>query len=273
MRIIVPTALTLGLMATFVNASSITAVLPAASTQSAAVVETGVQTKFEKDFSNLIAAKAYGVFDVETGELLFGQNLEEELPIASVTKLFTAAKVLTQPNIFDESITITESDVVTEGGSGKLEVGQIYKVHNLLFPLLLESSNDAATALVRKVGDITFQNEILADGAGLSAENKASVNELAKETINLYKSEPHLFDITTLSQMVGEYTGWINNSPVRDLEGYRGGKHGYTVAANHTLVAVFAENALDDQEFVYVILGSDDLLADTEVLRAAMNNK
>ena len=216
-----------------------------------------------------VSARAYGVFDIETGKLLFSQNQDEQLPIASVTKLFTAAQVLKSEQD-DTELNISEVDVATEGRAGKLKVGQVYKTHELLFPLLLESSNDAATALERSVGSIYFGDRQLADASGLSSYNEASVSELATEVRRLYHEVPHLFDITTLGQYVGEYTGWVNNSPVRNLPGYRGGKHGYTEAAGKTLAAVFAESKLTGRELGYVLLGSSDLEKDVEILRATV---
>lgn len=213
-----------------------------------------------------VTAKAYGVFDVETGELLLSHNAEEVLPIASVTKLFTAATVLRSERT-TEALTITAADVATEGRAGKLAAGQVYTAQELLFPLLLESSNDAGAAITRTLGPATLAGRELADGTGLSARNQASVQELASSVRELYQSLPHIFDITVLNQKVGEYTGWINNSPVHDLPGYRGGKHGYTEAAGRTLVAIFAESTLNDRELGYVILGSADIEADTRQLR------
>lgn len=217
-----------------------------------------------------VSAKAYEVFDMQTGDVLLVHNAEESLPIASVTKLFTAAKVMDSAE--GESLIITAQDVATEGRSGKLEAGQQYSGHELLFPLLIESSNDAATALARTFGDIPLAGNMLDDASGLSAKNLASVSELATEIRSLYVRLPHLFDVTTLGQYIGEHTGWVNNSPVFDLPGYKGGKHGYTYAANQTLVAVFSEASLDDRELGYVLLGSDDVRADTQVLRAVIKN-
>jgi len=216
-----------------------------------------------------LTAAAYGVFDVETGNLLFGENLTERRPIASVTKLFTAASVLesVDPETF---VTVTATDVATEGRAGKLAAGQALSVRELLFPLLLESSNDAAAALERQLDSVSYANRTFADGSGLSDRNQASVTELAFMTRTLYRSEPHIFDITTLSQYVGTETGWVNNSPIADLPGYRGGKHGYTPAAKRTVAAVFTSPHLADRELVYVLLGSDDLRSDVEQLHRAV---
>jgi len=217
-----------------------------------------------------VSAKAYEVFDVQTGEILLAYNAEESLPIASVTKLFTAAKVL--DSAVAEPLIITNQDIATEGRSGKLEAGQEYSGHELLFPLLIESSNDAATALARTFGEIPLAGHFLDDASGLSDKNIATVSQLSGEVRSLYARLPHLFDVTTLQQYIGEHTGWINNSPVFDLPGYKGGKHGFTYAANQTLVAIFAEESLEDRELGYVLLGSDDVRTDTQTLRAAVKD-
>jgi D-alanyl-D-alanine endopeptidase (penicillin-binding protein 7) len=156
----------------------------------------------------------------------------------------------------------------------------VYTSYELLFPLLLESSNDAAAALERAgTGDlVALMNQSVraagarattfADASGLSSLNVSSAAELATLTQALYSTEPHLFDITRLNQRLGEYVGWTNNSPVRDPR-YLGGKHGYTEAAGRTLVALFNESLVGGEERVlgYVLLGSADLAADVASLR------
>jgi len=217
----------------------------------------------------VVTAKAYCVIDIKTGKILLAKDASEELPIASVTKLFTAAALLSRA---ENEVVVTDADVATEGRAGKLQAGQVYQAHELLFPLLLESSNDAATAVERTVGKITFAGKSLADGSGLSSLNRASASTLATEVRNLYQTQPHIFDITTLTQYIGTYTGWVNNSPVATIPGYRGGKHGYTLAAGKTLAAVFAEPSLADRELAYIILGSDDLKSDMLHLRTAIEH-
>lgn len=229
-----------------------------------------VQLNIESFDARGITAKAYSVFDVKTGNIIFSRNSEEVLPIASITKLFTAAEAMRDRE--SEFLTIIEADVATEGRAGKLEVNQTYRVHDLIFPLLIESSNDAAAALGRKVGSISIASHTLSDTTGLSFKNKASALELSQEIRRLYISYPHIFDITKLKQYIGEYTGWINNSPVYDLPGYMGGKHGYTVEAKKTLAAIFTEQSLGDREIGYIILGSDNVREDVMRLREIVKN-
>ncbi len=221
-----------------------------------------------------IGAEAYAIFDVETGTVLTSQNAEEKRPIASVTKLFSAATVLDDA-LLEEATEITWNDIETEGRAGKLVAGEEYTNRELLWPLLLESSNDAAAALERANPNLLAEMNQLAssrgldtfnfaDASGLSAENTASAQDLAILTAELYRTEPHLFDITQLPQYVGEETGWVNNNPFIHDEAYRGGKHGFTYEAGRTGVFIFDEG---ERTLGYVVLGSDDLVADITKLR------
>ncbi len=225
-----------------------------------------------------LTASAYAVFDVRTGALLAAVNEEKVLPIASVTKLFTAATVV-QNVPLDTALTVIAADVATEGRSGRLSAGEEYTVHELLFPLLLESSNDAAAALTRAREDFIKEMNLytkaigmteaqFADASGLSDNNVASVKDLAVGTSYLYRTTPHIFDITQLEERVGPYVPWANNSQVLS-EAYRGGKNGYTEAAGKTIVALFAEELTGGKATLgYVVLGSENSTKDLASLRA-----
>lgn len=230
-----------------------------------------------------VTATAYAVFDVETGEVLAGKAVEKVLPIASVTKLATAAALV--ENFDLEKIgQVSALDVATEGRAGKLKEGDSYSYRELIFPLLLESSNDAAAFYERETkGEIlvrmnTFtkslgmKDTVFTDASGLSDQNVSTVSDMVTFLTHLAKKESYLLDITSLEQYVGKNTGWINNSPVI-TENYQGGKHGYTEAANRTLIALFKEDFTQSQRTVgYVVLGSDNLASDTTALRDFVEN-
>jgi len=226
-----------------------------------------------------ISASAYIIFDVETGLVLAERDSGTPYPIASVTKLFTAAAILESFNP-EATTTITWRDVAGEGESGNLKTQQVYTYRELLFPLLLTSSNDAADALWRATDGVLLsvmqsvasssgaKTTQLVDASGLSAKNVASANDLRLFARAVGEKYPFVFDVSRLPQYIGEYTGWRNNSPVADDSGYQGGKHGYTPAAGRTLVGEFSESFTGGKRTIgYVILGSDNLAADTEVLR------
>lgn len=224
-------------------------------------------------------AAAFIVFDVDTGTVLAEKDADTPHPIASVTKLLTAAAVLEAFNP-ESTTTISRQDVDGEGESGNLHPQEVYTYRELLFPLLLSSSNDAAGALLNatkgKLIDVMMQvasssgttHTQLADASGLSAKNVASARDLMMITRDVSTKYPFIFDVSRLPQYVGTYTGWQNNNPVSQTVGYQGGKHGYTPEAGRTLVGEFSESMETGSRTIgYILLGSSNLKNDVQQLR------
>ena len=213
---------------------------------------------------------AWGLFDPETGVVFFGDNTDTQLPIASVTKLFTAYAAFKSDEI-ESLVTISWADLATEGRAGKLAYGDTYTLHELLFPLLIESSNDAGKAIETALnGEYTFRTELLidqlslshteiVDPTGLSAGNVSTVVDLARFYSHVKSEAPHIIDITTLPLYIGKHTGWVNTGPGIQHGRYRGGKHGFTPEAGNTFIGTFV---VGGTEVGIVLLGSDDLDAD-----------
>lgn len=228
-----------------------------------------------------ISAKSWAVVDVANDKMILSHNETSSLPVASITKLITAAAVWED---FDHqaTTTITWTDVAAEGRSGSLVPGDIFSYHKLLFPLLLESSNDAAEALENAadegelqlamndyVARFDLQNTVFVDSSGLSPKNTSTARNLASLASDLYFDQPHLLDITGLNEYLYEDYGWQNNSPFIGDAGYLGGKHGYLPEANRTALVYFKETYPKNETAVvaYVVLGSDDLVSDIRALR------
>ena len=232
---------------------------------------------YQVEATAVLLPAAYVVFDVESGEVLLENKSDTVLPIASVTKLFTAAALI--DNDLNASTTISYQDTWAEEDFGKLHPGEEYVLRELLFPLLLESSNDAAAHFERVTeGEVIKEMNALAesvglsgtslvDASGLSAKNVSTASDLARFLSYLHQNQSHVLDITTLRQYVGPYTGWVNNSPVIGKD-YAGGKHGYTEAALRTGAVLFKEELSDTSRTIgYVVLGSQNLATDIELLR------
>ncbi|WP_404817731.1 D-alanyl-D-alanine carboxypeptidase family protein [Ureibacillus galli] len=103
-------------------------------------------------FSITTAANAsYAVIDAETGRLLEGSNVHSRMPIASLTKIWTALIAIENSQLDDE-VTISHQAALSEGSSVYLEPGEKVTVETLLYGLMLRSGNDAAYALAEHAG-------------------------------------------------------------------------------------------------------------------------
>lgn len=111
------------------------------------------------DFSDIkIWSRASVVIDVNSKTILHYHKGREQTQIASLTKLMTATLVLENIKNLDEPVTITPAMLNVCGttvgcptsvycNDQKLRVGEKISVRNLLKAMLLDSANDAATAL------------------------------------------------------------------------------------------------------------------------------
>lgn len=101
-----------------------------------------------------IQAEAGIVLDAESGAVLFGQNIHEVYPPASITKILTALIVLENCEL-DEIVTYSETAMMSvESDSGNklsLVAGDQMTVEDCLYSLLLISVNQAANALAEHV--------------------------------------------------------------------------------------------------------------------------
>lgn len=221
-----------------------------------------------------VSAPSWALFNPETGDILRGSGEDEVRPIASITKLFTAGAVMESERRHD-AFTLVYSDIATEGRSGKLFYGERYTPYELLFPMLIESSNDAAVAVARELGgefplyvsnvlkQLVLTKTVVVEPSGLSPENVSTVRELAKFYAYLRETYPHVLDITQLRVYINSHTGYVSNNPAREFDAFTGGKNGYIPEAGRTFVGTFKTR---DGEVGIVLLGSTDVARDIEKL-------
>src|SRR5207244_12699745 len=89
---------------------------------------------------------------LESGELRFAKRADDPRPIASLTKIMTAMIVIgaTQPT---DVVTASKLAATQEPTKLGLRPGQRMHVDDLLYALMLHSSNDVAVALAEHVSD------------------------------------------------------------------------------------------------------------------------
>lgn len=93
-----------------------------------------------------LSARSFLVLDLDSASVLYEKNSQMPLPPASLVKIMTAVLILERGNLQD-IVTISNKAVKAEGNSLYLRAGEQVKVKDLLYGLLLPSSNDASTAL------------------------------------------------------------------------------------------------------------------------------
>lgn len=86
------------------------------------------------------------VMDAADGSVLYAENENARMEIASTTKILTAITVIENYDIF-ACFTIPRLAVGVEGSSVYLREGEEWRILDLLYGLMLRSGNDAAVAL------------------------------------------------------------------------------------------------------------------------------
>lgn len=94
---------------------------------------------------DLSAASAIS-YDITQDKMLYAKNIKAKLPIASLTKIMTAIVAMENGNLTDK-ITISKSASEIGENSMGLTYGEVLRLEDLLYGLILLSGNDAAEAI------------------------------------------------------------------------------------------------------------------------------
>lgn len=233
-----------------------------------------------------IAAKAAFSLKIDRGEvwdILYQKDVKERLPIASLTKLMTALVVLENYDL-SLPIKISKKAVEQEEDLGQLKIGETLTAKDLLYIMLIESSNDAAYALADAIGvgnfvdvmnweakSLGLKNTHFANPNGLDdSQNYSSAQDLAILTRNLLEN-PLLWQILgTLRYALYLPDGTFHhqlvntNELLNEIPGIIGGKTGWSPQAGGCLVSVLKN---DGGEYsINVILGAADRFAEMKKL-------
>ena len=215
-----------------------------------------------------VGAKAYVVKDITTGETIVQDNSNKLLPIASLTKLVTA--IIARKQIPESArITISQKVMNTYGNTADFTAGETFTAGDLLYPLLLVSSNDAAEAYAEYYGRSSFIREMndfvqsigayrtsFADPSGLDPENVSTANDLALIIDWIRKNDPTILSITELKSKTVRSHTWVNPTHFLSWSYYVGGKNGYLPEADRTTAALFKIGSAGDT-YAIIALGSE----------------
>ncbi len=225
---------------------------------------------------NALHGKAAIMYDPTTRLIWWQKSANEELPLASITKLMTAQVVLGQkPG--STPVTITAADLKPEGDCG-LRPGQVVPLGDLLRFGLTVSSNDAMAAAAAAIGpDYVAQMNAEAKALGLShthflnptgldlsanvAGAYGSAYDVARLVSAFYREHPDYLKETTSATGTlivgnGQLVAAATAAPLADVPGFIGGKTGYTDLAGGNLAIVF--DVEPGHPLVAVVLGSSE---------------
>lgn len=223
-----------------------------------------------------VSAESYIVADLDSGEIILESNKDSVYPIASVSKLMTALVSIDTMNQFEFA---TVSKKATQVYSvNKFAPGEKIALSNLIYPLLLPSSNVAAEIIAEHPGREKFMSEMneqaltlgmtnthYDDPSGLSPQNTSTAYDLFLLTQNLFKEKSFVFNITLVPSYNAQGHYWKNISQFLKVPGYLGGKSGQTGEAKQSNVALFKLPLSEStsRNIAIIVLRSNDRYTDT----------
>lgn len=222
-----------------------------------------------------IRAEAAILIDAHTGVILFAKNENERLYPASITKIVTGIIALEQ-SVSTDIVTVSKEARHEDGTRVYLAEGEQKPMQDLIEGMLINSGNDAATAIAEYldgtklefavrmnmfVESLGLVNTNFVNPSGLhDPEQYTTASDMA--TIARYAMENESFReivSTKTKPWVGlEWNSELSNhnKMLGNYEGSTGIKNGYTNAAGFTLVSSAKRG---NSEFIGVVLkGSTD---------------
>lgn len=199
------------------------------------------------------SAKAAITIEAQTGISLYEKNADEQLPMASTTKIMTALVALENADI-NQTFTVSETACKVEGTQIGLLAGDQISLNDLLHMLMMKSANDAAQTIAENIsGSLEAFAELMNERAkqmglththfenphGLPSDNHyTTARELALIAAEALKNDTFAQIVSTKKKKL-DYHGLVIENSNRLLSSYEyttGVKTGFTKAAGRCLV-------------------------------------
>ncbi|OHA58922.1 MAG: hypothetical protein A2571_00900 [Candidatus Vogelbacteria bacterium RIFOXYD1_FULL_44_32] len=233
-----------------------------------------------------ISAKSFLVADLDSGEIIADQDSTKVFPIASITKLMTAVVVAEHIDL-RRNIEIEPKDLEAFGDTAGLDLEKSFRVVELFYPLLIESSNDTAEVVARFLGreaTIDLMNEKAerlfmtdtryADVSGFDVKNTSTARDLYLLGRYIKNNRRPILDITKGKAVTSfgpvrfDVRQMENKNEFAKGADFIGGKSGYLDEAKNTGLFMFKiKVAGEEREVAIVVLKSEHLKKDVEVLK------
>ena len=238
--------------------------------------------------------------DKDKEVLLSQKKSNEKIAIASLSKLMTAVVALENYKP-DDIVKISSSAISTFSTAGGLKEGEEIKMNDLLYVLLIESSNDAAEAFAEKMGRTKFiskmnekarelgmNNTVFVNPSGLDVfedsseaifkESNISTPEDLKNLVKyILKNHSIISQVLSISETeIKSQNGVVHrlentNILLKESPVYLWGKTGYTKEANGCIILIlkdYSKEELSNAYVINVITGADDRFREARKLEA-----
>ncbi|WP_338470140.1 D-alanyl-D-alanine carboxypeptidase family protein [Niallia sp. XMNu-256] len=215
-----------------------------------------------------VSASSAILMEQQSGRVLYEKSAHEKKRIASITKIMTAILAIESGKL-DETVTISNNAVGTEGSSIYLQPNEKIKLEDLVYGLMLRSGNDAAVAIAEHVGgsldgfvflmnqkaeEIGMENTHFANPHGLDDHENhySTAYDMALLTQYAMNDDTYKKISGTKVHRAPDPSGdwdriWKNKNRLLTglYEHTTGGKTGYTKRAKRTLVTTASKDNLD----------------------------
>lgn len=231
-----------------------------------------------------LTAKAALLMDADSGQIFYELNIDEPLPVASISKLMTLVLVLEALNdgkvALADLVTTSEYAASMGGSQVWLEPGEQLTLEEMLYAIAVGSANDAAVAAAeylagsesafaslmnqraRELGLIhsEYSNSsglppTLLGLGGRQVMSARDVAELARHALTVPRLLEFVstYEYTMRSNSTKKPVLWNNNKLLRRYQGVDGLKTGFTTEAGYCIAATAKR---DELRLIAVVLGS-----------------
>ena len=205
-----------------------------------------------------IAAKSYLLMDFYSGQILVGQNIDERIEPASLTKLMTAYLTFTalkQKQIaLEQAVPISNYAWHAVGSRMFIEPGKPVKVEDLIHGMVVQSGNDACIALAEGIAGseqaftqmmnieaqrLGMKNTHFMNSTGLpDPEHYSTAHDLSLLAAAIIRDFPEYYPLYSIKEYKYNNILQFNRNRLLWTDPYVDGmKTGYTENAGYCLIS------------------------------------
>lgn len=218
--------------------------------------------------------------DYETGDIIYSQNLKEQIEIASITKVMTylvAMDEVSKGNVkLDDKVIISEKAAQRGGSSFKLKPDQVYSLDRLIESSMIVSANDSCIAIAehtagseqaftelmnKKAQELELNKTNYVSVNGFPEEgvhNTMSIEDIFKLTAHTIDKYPEILKTTSKPLLIDEERGieFINTNPLLGIvEGLSGFKTGFADDAGYCLIST---KETKESQLISIVMGAEN---------------